>query len=341
MLIVLISAAQAQKAIRGVFREPRDRRDAQDRRDPRDRRDAQDRRDPRDRRDSQDRRDPRDQSDQRDGRDRGRERDRGETLLLLGERRVGTDVDVDTLRLGRDEAWFQRRNFRALHFFFDGNEVYFDFVKIKYLNGYEEPVQRIGRMIPPGGRYVLSFGAPVSFISEIEMKYLASDESSRGRAPATPRGPTTVKVYGAMVRQAQTGRDEWVKLDCDRVSILDADRHVIKVGRREGRFMAIRLHARYADIRVWDIKVYYANETSEEIDPWSYWSLIKAEQYSHELDLIGNQRSIDRIEFIGRSNLLPVDVVLREEKIRRPEVCVEGLQHLPAELLREAPPATR
>jgi hypothetical protein len=327
LLFVLASAAQAQSDRN--YWDPRDRWDAQNRRDPRglldprDRRDVQDRRD-QTRRDPLDQRDLRDRGDPRDLRDRTRERSGPrDTLIPLGERRVDLNVDRDIIRVGQPEAWFLRRTFRALHFFIDDNDIYFDTVTVKYLNGFVGPTQSIGRIIRRGGRHVLSFEVPVSYLGEIEMVYKANDENSRG--------PALVRVYGEAIRgDSQPGRDEWVKLDCDQVAILDTTPHVIRVGRREGRFMAIRLHARHADIFAWDLKVHYSAGTSEEID---FRPFVEANGYTRALDLIGNQRSIDRIEFTSRSTYRPLDIVLGV-KVRRPDVCVEGLQHLPAELLR-------
>ena len=42
------------------------------------------------------------------------------------------------------------------------------------------------------------------------------------------------------------GGDKWVQLGCQQVSLFGKDRDTVRVGRREGRFKAIRLHARGA-----------------------------------------------------------------------------------------------
>ena len=56
--------------------------------------------------------------------------------------------------------------------------------------------------------------------------------------------------------QAQRGdRDrKWVDLGCKEVDFLGTDRDVLRVGRPEGRFKAIRLEARGNDVEMLDLK---------------------------------------------------------------------------------------
>src|SRR5512145_868151 len=60
-------------------------------------------------------------------------------------------------------------------------------------------------------------------------------------------------------------RDRWVELGCKQVNFLGADRDVIRVGRREGRFKAIRLEARGNDVEMLDLKVVYSNGDVDDI----------------------------------------------------------------------------
>ena len=53
------------------------------------------------------------------------------------------------------------------------------------------------------------------------------------------------------------GNQDWVELGCQKVSFR-AERDTIRVGRREGRFTAIRLFARGGDVEMLDLKVVYA-----------------------------------------------------------------------------------
>ena len=70
--------------------------------------------------------------------------------------------------------------------------------------------------------------------------------------------------------EAQRGdRDrKWVNLGCKEVDLL-GDRDVLRVGRHEGRFKAIRLEAKGNDVEMIDLKVYYANGDFAGLDLYS------------------------------------------------------------------------
>jgi hypothetical protein len=112
--------------------------------------------------------------------------------------------------------------------------------------------------------------------------------------------------------QAQRGGN-WVDLGCKDVNFLGADRDVINVGRREGRFKAIRLEARGNDVEMLDLKVIYANGAPDDI---AVRSLIRQGTRTRPLDLKGRERAIQRVEMVYRKPL----------NFRgKATVCVEGL----------------
>ena len=79
------------------------------------------------------------------------------------------------------------------------------------------------------------------------------------------------------------GREAWVELGCKKVSFIGKDRDVVKVGRKEGRFTAIRLKVRGNDVEMLDLKVNYAGGQSGP------------------LDLKGRDRAIDSVEMVYKS----------------------------------------
>jgi hypothetical protein len=113
--------------------------------------------------------------------------------------------------------------------------------------------------------------------------------------------------------QAQR-RDDWVELGCKQVSFLGVDRDSIHVGRREGRFKAIRLAARGNDVEMLDLKVIYANGAPDDIP---VRSLIRQGSRTRPLDLKGWERAISQVEmtYAKRLNFRGLATV-----------CVEGLQ---------------
>jgi hypothetical protein len=109
-------------------------------------------------------------------------------------------------------------------------------------------------------------------------------------------------------------RDDWVELGCKQVSFLGVDRDTIRVGRREGRFKAIRIEARGNDVEMLDLKVVYANGAPDDIP---VRSLIRQGSRTRPLDLRGRERAIQQVDmtYAKRLNFRGVATV-----------CVEGLQ---------------
>jgi hypothetical protein len=145
------------------------------------------------------------------------------------------------------------------------------------------------------------------------------------------RGDALIKVYGEPshrrdapppVAVAPPDRDEWVELGCKQVALIGKDRDSIPVGRREGRFTAIRLQVSGADVEVLDLRVSYANGEPDEIP---VRNLIRADSRTRRLDLRGFARSIERVDLTYRTVLNPIDIVARQ-RLSLANVCVEGLQ---------------
>ena len=109
------------------------------------------------------------------------------------------------------------------------------------------------------------------------------------------------------------GRGSWVQLGCKQVNLFGRERDSITVGRREGRFKAIRLSARGNDVEMVDLKVIYANGDPDDI-PVRQW--LREGTQTRPLDLRGRERAIRRIDMVYRSKL----------NFRgRATVCAEGL----------------
>jgi hypothetical protein len=107
---------------------------------------------------------------------------------------------------------------------------------------------------------------------------------------------------------------QWVQLGCQTVSF-SADRDVVRVTRREGRFKAIRVHARGGHVEMLDLKVIYGNGTVDDI---AVRHVIKRGGRTRALDLKGRERNIDRVEMVYRS--------VPNYKGREAAICIEGLQ---------------
>jgi hypothetical protein len=145
------------------------------------------------------------------------------------------------------------------------------------------------------------------------------------RRQAGPPGPAAMAppLPGDRDRDRDRGdRGDWVELGCKQVALVGRDRDSIPVGRREGRFRAIRLLVRGADVEMLDLRVIYANGQPDNIP---VRNMIRAESRTRALDLQGRERSIQQVELAYRTALNPVDIIAKQ-RLSTATVCVEGLQ---------------
>lgn len=93
------------------------------------------------------------------------------------------------------------------------------------------------------------------------------------------------------------GPGKWEELGCQKVGFL-VDHDSIKVGRREGRFKAIRLAVSGNAVYLMDLKVIYANGAPDDI---AVRSEIREGGETRPLDLKGHERAINRIDLVYRA----------------------------------------
>ena len=246
-------------------------------------------------------------------------RDRGgdEHWELLGCERVGNRTDHDVIRVGRREG-----RFKAIQLEARGNSVSVLDLKVIYANGAPDDIQ-VRSEINEGDRTrPLDLRGRERSIDRIA---LVTRKDFRGPG----RGRAEVCVFGLKDDdrgfdrdrrgddrdggRGDRGRGDWVELGCRSVGFV-ADRDVIPVGRREGRFKAIKLNVSGNDVNILDLKVIYANGAPDDI---SVRSRIREGGETRPLDLRGFGRSIDRVELIYERRL---------NFGGRAKVCVQGLQ---------------
>jgi hypothetical protein len=242
--------------------------------------------------------------------------------VLLGEKSVAFRVDRDVINIGHGEDWYRDRRFRQLRFVADRNDVHMMSIRLVYHNGFAEDF-RVDRLIRQGDSLPLDLRGDRSFIRRIEMVY---------RSRPDFRGEAVIRVFGEPSRRGPPppppppmpgpGPAAWVELGCQQVALVGKDRDTIRVGRREGRFKAIRLHVRGADVEVLNLRVIYANGEPDNLEVKHF---IRQGERTRPLDLRGWERAIDRIDMAYKTALNPVDIVARG-RISTANVCVEGLQ---------------
>jgi len=89
----------------------------------------------------------------------------------------------------------------------------------------------------------------------------------------------------------------WELLGSQKVNF-GADRDVIRVGRREGQFRAIKLRVQDNDIEVLDLKVVYANGAPDDI---RVRQNIRKNGETRTIDLKGGTRAIREIQLTYKS----------------------------------------
>jgi hypothetical protein len=237
--------------------------------------------------------------------------------VLLGERTVSFRADRDAIDIRQAEDWWRDRGFRRLHLIAERSDIHLMSLRLVYMNGFSEDFN-VDRLIRDGQDQPIDLRGERKYLRRIELIY-RSRPSFEGRA--------VMKVYGVPARFGPgpspvlppigagpgPGAD-WTDLGCKRVSLFGVDRDAIDVGRREGRFKAIRLHVRGADIQLLDLTVIYANGSPDTLP---VRSLLRQGDRTRALDLRGRGRSINRIEMTY--------VTIPNFK-GQATVCAEGLQ---------------
>lgn len=224
--------------------------------------------------------------------------------VRLGCQTVGFNIDRDVIRVGGQEGRFRAIRLRAAN-----NGIFMLDLKVVYGNGASDDIP-VRAEIPAGGQTgALDLRGQDRFIQRIEMIY---------RLKPNFRGQAIICAEGLAVVAAGPGPGPgpgraWVPLGCQRVGF-NVDRDVIRVGRREGAFRAIRLQARGNDIFMYDLKVVYGSGAPDDIPVRAE---IRAGTTSGALDLKGDRRIIQRVEMIYRS---------RPNFRGHAEVCVESAE---------------
>jgi hypothetical protein len=224
----------------------------------------------------------------------------------LGCQTVSFRVDRDVVRVGRRDG-----RFSAIRLFARGGDVEMLDLKVVYGNGQPDDIQ-VRRILRRGERtHALDLRGAERVIDRVEMVY---------RAVPNFRGREAIVCVEGLAQAAPPpaplppSAGAWLELGCKDVALFGRDRDTLPVGRREGRFKAIRLHVRGADVEMLDLKVIYANGEPDDI---AVRHFIRQGERTRPLDLRGFERRIDRVDMVYRT-------VPNFKGLAR--VCVEGLQ---------------
>lgn len=210
---------------------------------------------------------------------------------LLGEQSVGFGVDRDVIRVGRHEGRFSKIALEVRD-----NDVEILDLTVFFNRGPPQSL-RVREFIRAGGRTrPIDFAGGDRSIDRIELTY---------RARPNVRGRAKVAVFG--LRDFSPTRPppppppsvSWVELGCGKVG-LKPDRDSIRIGRREGRFSAIKLAVHGSKIELIDLTVVYERGPPDQI---TVRKKIGDREETPPLDLRGERRVIDRVDLTYRVTL--------------------------------------
>ena len=247
------------------------------------------------------------EGDRRGDRDRDRDRDRDD-WVNLGCQTVQFRVDRDVVRVGRQEG-----RFKAIRLHARGGDVEMLDLKVVYANGEPDDIQ-VRRVLRRGERTnPLDLRGWQRSIDRVEMLYRAVPNFRGRESEICVEGLSAAGGPPPPPPPPPPSAGAWIELGCQQVSLFGKDRDSIRVSRREGRFKAIRLHARGADVELLDVKVIYSNGAPDDIQVRHF---LRQGERTRPLDLRGWERSIDRVDMVYRT--VPNFKGLAT-------VCVEGL----------------
>lgn len=235
----------------------------------------------------------------------------------LGCMNVGRRPGSDILELSRRDGRFSALSLMAI-----GNDVEIIDLKVVYGNGRPDDI-RVRSVLGEGKRTrPLDLEGRERFIDRIE---LASKITRRGDG----EGAASVCISGLKrENRREVARGGWEELGCAAVSF-SKDRDIIPVGRREGRFKAIRLRVFGNDIDIDRVRVIYGNGQPDEL---RVRNLLRQGDETRPLDLEGQRRSIERVELITRQDPKGLikgvikGAIKGKGQIGNARICVYGLE---------------
>lgn len=209
----------------------------------------------------------------------------------LGCVEVGRRTDRDIIKVGRRDG-----RFNAIRLSVSGNDIELEDLKVVYGNGQSDDIRVRNRIREGGQTRAIDLQGRDRFIDRIEIISKRDFKGpGRGRARICVTGLHDARFDKRGGGQRHGGN--WERLGCQKVGFL-IDRDVIRVGRQEGRFDAIRVEVLDNDVHMMDLKVVYANGEPDDI---RVRSKIRAGGQSGPLDLKGRNRAIRHIEMTYRS----------------------------------------
>ncbi|MBL8566403.1 MAG: DUF2541 family protein [Hyphomicrobiaceae bacterium] len=201
--------------------------------------------------------------------------------VLLGEQTVGFRVDRDVINVGNGGARFSELRIVA-----ERNDVHLMALRLVYQNGFAEDF-RVDKLLRPGTDAMpVDLRGERSFLRQIELTY---------RARPSFEGRAVVKVYGELRGGFGGGPAMAKPFDVIESQRVDRDDRVVTfdVGRREGRFSALRFRADDGSVRIKSVRIVFGNGENQIV---TVEDRLEQGDQTRVIDLAGERRFIRRVD---------------------------------------------
>lgn len=216
-----------------------------------------------------------------------------DSWTLLGQQHVGRNPDLDTFHVGREAGHFDALRFRVL-----GNRVAVGDVKVHYSNGATEHLNVREHLVPGVDTPTYDLKGTHRRIERIDVLY-----QTEGRWPRL----ATMQVFGLKYEGGSIPGNpqpsplpwpgQWETLGSQSVG-LTVDHDTVYVGGNYGKFRKIKLQVQDNAIHLYNVRVTFRDGTEHE---YSINGSIPAGGSTHELDLAGYRRTIQKIDLVYHS----------------------------------------
>ena len=212
--------------------------------------------------------------------------------VLFGVQTVDFNTDRDVLRVGGDVGRFERVALRVLD-----NDIFLREITVVYAGG-ERDRKVIETQIRANSQTRAINLRGDRFIEQIELVYRSNPER---------RSPAVVEVFGDYagdwLGERGRGRERhqgWVMLGAERTSIFASGGGGLAVGERFGRVNALRLTAKRQSVKLYGLRVIYADGSTENV---AAFGELKDGETTKPIELQGRGRFISRVELSYRPKL--------------------------------------
>ncbi|MCH9765577.1 MAG: hypothetical protein K0U34_06250 [Alphaproteobacteria bacterium] len=210
--------------------------------------------------------------------------------VLFGSETIGFRGERHVIPIGKDAGVFDRVTFRALR-----NDIEIRDVTIVYGNGVRDRVD-VDLLVPAG------YGTPPidlksrrgkgRHIRQIVVRYRADVRNRRKTAQLQVFGEYADDWLRESERRAGRG-NKWVLLGARKAGMFSKDDDSIHVGKRFGRFRAVKVRVRKEKVKLYGMTVTYENGTTEAVP---IYGKLRNGQSSQPFDLKGRKRFIRRVD---------------------------------------------